>query len=281
MLALPTILGSLLVSPAPLPIAAPTVAPVHCQVPCGIYGDHLRVMMIREDATTIEKAMTEIERLGSEQPTNFNQIVRWVTTKDDHAQRIQDQLSQYWLAQRIKKPARDGTDEMAARRRYVAQLTQIHEMTVAAMKCKQTTDVKHVEEIRQALETLRAIYFTEEDLEHIRQHALESVGLTHREALVDAKREVARANLKRLSDAVTAYRIDNAGRLPRSLEVLVTRDEKGARYIDSDEVPLDPWGNEYVYEAPEGARREMRLYSLGADGKKGGEGENADIAYER
>ena len=175
MLALPTILVSLLVAPAPPTVAAPAVAPVHCQVPCGIYGDHLRVQMIREHATTIEKAMAEIQRLSGEQPTNFNQIVRWVTTKDDHAQRIQDQLSQYWLAQRIKQPKKDGTGGQAAGRRYGAQLVHVHEMTVAAMKCKQTTDAKHVAAVREALESLRGVYFTKEDLEHIREHALESV----------------------------------------------------------------------------------------------------------
>ncbi len=34
-----------------------TASPFHCQVPCGIYGDKMRVDMMMEDLATIEKAM--------------------------------------------------------------------------------------------------------------------------------------------------------------------------------------------------------------------------------
>ena len=176
MIALTTALGPLLLPPAPLPVVAPPTpvvavapAPVHCQVPCGIYGDHMRVEMIREDAATIRKAMAQITELGNADGTNFNQIVRWVTTKDEHAQKIQDQLSQYWLAQRIKKPS----DEKGVQT-YLGQLACVHEMTVSAMKCKQTTDASHVDNLLGALERLRGLYFSAEDLKEIRQHALDS-----------------------------------------------------------------------------------------------------------
>lgn len=42
-------------------------------------------------------------------------------------------------------------------------------------------------------------------------------------------------------------------------------------------LPDDPWGNAYVYAAPGGEGRAFDIYSLGADGGKGGEGEDADI----
>ena len=43
-------------------------------------------------------------------------------------------------------------------------------------------------------------------------------------------------------------------------------------------VPLDPWGNPYVYISPgEVNPNGYDLLSLGADGKLGGEGENADV----
>ncbi|MEM9381434.1 MAG: superoxide dismutase [Ni] [Planctomycetota bacterium] len=174
MIALTTALGPLLLPPVPLPTVTPTApvvapAPVHCQVPCGIYGDHMRVEMIREDAATIRKAMAQIAELGTADVTNFNQVVRWVTTKEEHAQRIQDQLSQYWLAQRIKKPA-----DQEGMQTYVGQLACVHEMTVSAMKCKQTTDAKHVDNLLGTLERLRGLYFSAEDLKTIRQHALDS-----------------------------------------------------------------------------------------------------------
>ena len=41
-------------------------------------------------------------------------------------------------------------------------------------------------------------------------------------------------------------------------------------------VDKDPWGNSYVYKAP-GAKAEYELTSLGADGKEGGDGDDADI----
>ncbi len=43
------------------------------------------------------------------------------------------------------------------------------------------------------------------------------------------------------------------------------------------EVPLDPWGNPYVYKFPGEHGEEPEIISLGADGREGGEGENADI----
>jgi general secretion pathway protein G len=43
------------------------------------------------------------------------------------------------------------------------------------------------------------------------------------------------------------------------------------------EVPLDPWGNPYVYKFPGEHGEEPEIISYGADGREGGEGENADI----
>ena len=57
--------------------------------------------------------------------------MRWTTTKEQHAQGIQDQLAGYWLAQRIKAPKEMKGD---GQRRYIAQLMLNHRMTVA-MKC--------------------------------------------------------------------------------------------------------------------------------------------------
>lgn len=43
------------------------------------------------------------------------------------------------------------------------------------------------------------------------------------------------------------------------------------------EIPMDPWGNPYVYKFPSEHGEEPEIISLGADGREGGEGENADI----
>lgn len=154
------------------PMAASAAAPatvVHCQVPCGIYGDHLRVQMITEDAATIEKAMKQIAELSAAETPNWNQLVRWITTKDEHAQKIQDQVSAYWLAQRIKAPAAaEGSEEYATQNRaYMTQLVMAHRLTTFAMKCKQTTDIANVEGLRDSLKGLEGAYFSKADLEHI------------------------------------------------------------------------------------------------------------------
>ena len=56
----------------------------------------------------------------------------------EHAQAIQDQVAAYWLAQRIKAPQDEGGKD-----RYHRQLELMHGITVAAMKCKQTTVRSH------------------------------------------------------------------------------------------------------------------------------------------
>lgn len=162
-----TLLAAALVGPAnaPAPVSASAPAPVHCQVPCGIYGDYLRVQLLMEDITTIEKAMTQVADLSKADTPNWNQLVRWINTKEEHAQKIQDQLAQYWLAQRIKAPKEMMGDDQ---RRYMTQLMLNHRMTVAAMKCKQTTDTTHVAAFRQALEEFQSAYFTVEQLEELR-----------------------------------------------------------------------------------------------------------------
>ena len=78
----------------------------------------------------------------------------------------------------------------------------------------------------------------------------------------------------------------DVGRYPTKEEGLdllnrAPKDERLARrwhgpYL-SEDVPLDPWGNPYVY-APE-SDTTVVLYSFGADGQPGGEGTNADVGF--
>ena len=119
----------------------------HCEIPCGIYDDEMRMSLIMEHAGTIEKSMTQINEL--EKGENANQLVRWVTNKETHANEVQHIVSQYFLTQRIKFDAPD----------YDKKLAALHEMLVYAMKCKQTTDVTNVEMLRQAAEKFHKLYF--------------------------------------------------------------------------------------------------------------------------
>ena len=119
----------------------------HCEIPCGIYDDEMRLSLIMEHAGTIEKSMTQINEL--EKGGNANQLVRWVNNKETHANEVQHIVTQYFLTQRIKFDTPD----------YEKKLAALHEMLVYAMKCKQTTDVTNVEMLRQAAEKFHKLYF--------------------------------------------------------------------------------------------------------------------------
>ena len=60
-------------------------AAAHCEIPCGIYDDEMRFQMIAEHITTIEKSMKEIQAIQKETPVNYNQLIRWIMNKEEHA----------------------------------------------------------------------------------------------------------------------------------------------------------------------------------------------------
>ena len=153
---------------APLtnPALAPVVAAFHCQVPCGIYGDMMRIDMLMEDSATIAKAMAQLDDATD---LSQNQMVRWIMTKEEHAANIQAIVASYWMAQRIKAP-KNASNE-AAMAKYHNQLGLLHGITVAAMKCKQTTDTNNVEVMRTLARLFSAAYFSEEDQKHLNEHS--------------------------------------------------------------------------------------------------------------
>lgn len=128
----------------------------HCEVPCGIYDDSVRVALIYEHITTIEKAINNINQLSEESDPNYNQLIRWVMNKESHAEKLQDIVSQYFLHQRIK--VADPADQDAYNN-YVKSLTILHEMLVYAMKTKQTTDLAFIEKLRETVHDFEHHYF--------------------------------------------------------------------------------------------------------------------------
>jgi type II secretory pathway pseudopilin PulG len=71
--------------------------------------------------------------------------------------------------------------------------------------------------------------------------------------------------------------MNNAGKYPDTLQVLVDPDMNGQRYLNQKTIPKDPWNEEYGYEAPSPGNPEPRVYSFGKDKAMGGEGDSADI----
>ncbi|WNO61666.1 type II secretion system major pseudopilin GspG [Rheinheimera sp. MMS21-TC3] len=91
-----------------------------------------------------------------------------------------------------------------------------------------------------------------------------------------SKRNTAVAQMQMLATSLDAFRLD-VGRYPERLDELLGSDKRGwdGPYLPR-EVPLDPWGAPYVYRFP-GQSGAYDLLSLGADGREGGEEDNADI----
>jgi len=121
----------------------------HCEIPCGIYDDEMRVHMIAEHINTIEKSMKEIEKLQGESKINYNQLVRWVMNKENHANALQEIVTQYFMTQRINPDIED----------YAKKLTLLHKMLIFSMKSKQTTDLGHIKTLRSLLDEFRDLYF--------------------------------------------------------------------------------------------------------------------------
>ena len=129
-------------------LGAATVG-AHCEIPCGIYDDQLRADLIAEHSTTIEKSMKKIVELSKQNPVNYNQLVRWISNKEKHADEIQHIVTQYFMTQRIKPDAK----------KYSEKLAVLHKMLIYAMKCKQGTDVAHVSTLRSLTKEFEILYF--------------------------------------------------------------------------------------------------------------------------
>ena len=102
----------------------------------------------------------------------------------------------------------------------------------------------------------------------------------------DAKLADAKVQIRNMETGLKLYKLDN-GQFPsteQGLNALVAKptvgtipkNYKAEGYLESKQVPKDPWGNEYLYLSP-GAQGDYDLCSNGADGVKGGEGKAADI----
>jgi nickel superoxide dismutase len=139
-------------------LAAPRTVSAHCQMPCGIYHDQTRIDMMNEDIETIEKAMNSINDIAAAETKDYNQLVRWVDTKEMHADKLMEIVTEYFMAQRVKLV--DPTDE-STHDRYLKQLEKLHHIQVYAMKCKQTTDLANVNKLKKLVKEFADMYFVE------------------------------------------------------------------------------------------------------------------------
>lgn len=100
----------------------------------------------------------------------------------------------------------------------------------------------------------------------------------------EARISAARSDIQAISNALNLYHLDNFTypSTNQGLQALVSKPSGSpeAKNWNPDgylsKLPKDGWGNEYLYISP-GAHGKFDLYSLGADGREGGEGNDADI----
>jgi nickel superoxide dismutase len=108
--------------------------------------------MLLEHTATIEKSMIQIIELEKGEPFNSNQLIRWVMNKERHADELQEIVTQYFMTQRISLDAKE----------YDKKIGILHQMLIYSMKCKQTTDLSHVEKLRMLIKEFQDLYFKKE-----------------------------------------------------------------------------------------------------------------------
>ncbi len=137
-------------------IALASLVYSHCQIPCGIYGDPDRFELMAEHIRTIEKSMNTINEMSKRDKIDYNQLVRWINNKDEHADQFTEIVTYYFLAQRIKPV--DASDDKDAHEKYLNKLEMLHHMMVYSMKCKQTTDQENTQKLKSLLHNFQHAY---------------------------------------------------------------------------------------------------------------------------
>lgn len=102
----------------------------------------------------------------------------------------------------------------------------------------------------------------------------------------DARIAGAKVQIRNFETALKLFKMDN-GFYPdtqQGLDALVEKPSSGMSpqkyreggYLEQKKIPLDPWGNQYIYVSP-GIHGDFDIISYGADGKEGGTGKDEDI----
>lgn len=104
-----------------------------------------------------------------------------------------------------------------------------------------------------------------------------SVGVESRQEAITANLGKAKEDIAVIEVALDEFALNNYGRWPDSLQDLITPDENGFTFLKGTSGPLDPWKNEYSYEPPTPGQSSPTITCYGADGRKGGTGEDRDF----
>ena len=130
----------------------------HCQIPCGIFSDELKFSELEEHVATIKKSAGLIRGLSAKEnltANDYQQLVRWTTNKDTHAQKIIDETANYFLAQRIKSDADY----------YAEKIKLLHHIIIDAMKTKQSVESETTDKLSEKIAVFKELY-----LDHSKAH---------------------------------------------------------------------------------------------------------------
>jgi general secretion pathway protein G len=92
----------------------------------------------------------------------------------------------------------------------------------------------------------------------------------------------ARNDVYGIRSALEEFADAHSKQYPADLRPLITPDDAGKCWLEgyNGHIPKDPWKHEYQYEPPTPAHPKPHVWSYGADGKRGGSGDDADIDSE-
>ena len=103
----------------------------------------------------------------------------------------------------------------------------------------------------------------------------------------EARTTKAQLDIQTLENALKLFKLDNAfyPTTDQGLRALVeaptigriAKNWREGGYLEKGVVPKDPWGYDYLYLGPGVHNRDFDLWSYGADGEEGGEGEDGDV----
>lgn len=96
-----------------------------------------------------------------------------------------------------------------------------------------------------------------------------------------------KSTLSTVANALDLYKLDNH-KYPTTqegLDALINKPASAKNWLNGGYIkggmPKDGWGNDLQYVSPGANGRSFDLYSFGADGKEGGENDDADLFLEK
>lgn len=123
----------------------------HCQMPCGIYHDDMVFDQIDQFVEKMVKCMWVLNNSKFQTPRERAEFIRWVGLKEKTSDEIAQEITTYFLQQKIKP----GEEETAER------LAKAHQLLFLLVAIKQNTDVAVVDQFAENWEQFKLMFHVE------------------------------------------------------------------------------------------------------------------------